>query len=106
MTKPVREVVTDDPTVVGSVKSLTFLQAGTTATSDAVVEAFMGLAVNSVLKEYFLKNLGRHICGYEDGLLVLGRGCSELLSFVAQYRQSPVAIDCGQSVLYGCQSYV
>jgi hypothetical protein len=45
------------------------------ATADAVVEAFMSLAEDSTLWEYFLKNLVRHICGFEEeSLVVQARG--------------------------------
>jgi hypothetical protein len=45
-------------------------------TADDVVQAFMGLAQesDSALYEYFLKNIVRHICGYEEGFLALARG--------------------------------
>jgi NB-ARC domain len=46
------------------------LQAGA-ATADAVVEPFIGLAEDSALAEYFLKNLVRHICGIEEESLVM-----------------------------------
>jgi hypothetical protein len=44
------------------------------ATADALVEAFMSLSEDSALEEYFLKNLVRHICGYEAGGILSWRG--------------------------------
>jgi hypothetical protein len=67
------EALSDDPPVLGSVTAFTCVQ-GSAATADAVVEAFMGLAEDSALEGYFLKNLVRHICGFEEeGLVVLAR---------------------------------
>jgi hypothetical protein len=54
--------------------ALTGSQAGS-ATADAVVEAFVSLDEDSTLWEYFLKNLVRHICGFEEeSLVALARG--------------------------------
>jgi WD40 repeat protein len=67
-------MVLDDATGGGHKTASGDLQAGA-AMADAVVEAFMGLAEDSTLKEYFVKNLVRHICGCEDeSLVVLARG--------------------------------
>jgi hypothetical protein len=67
------EALSDDPPVLGSVTAFTGVQ-GSAATADAVVEAFMGLAEDSALEGYFLKNLVRHICGFEEeSLVVLAR---------------------------------
>jgi hypothetical protein len=66
-------MVLDDPTEGSYEKISTGLQAGT-VTADVVVQDFMILAEGSALEDCFCKNLVRHICGYEEGLLVLARG--------------------------------
>jgi WD40 repeat protein len=95
------KAITDDPVVgsfvVGSVTAFAALQARATTVAD-VVEAFMGLAEGSVLKEYLIKNLGRHICGYEEGLLVLAKGV------LSDYRLL-LDIACHQSLSIAAHQY-
>jgi WD40 repeat protein len=66
-------MVSDDSAEGGHKTASTGFQAGT-ARADAVVEAFMGLVDDSPLEKYFRKNLLRHICECEEGLLLLARG--------------------------------
>jgi hypothetical protein len=91
-------VEVNDSTNGGHKTASAGLQGGA-ATADAVVQAFMGLAEDSALEDYFHKNLVRHIYGCEEGRVELARGvlsdyrwllavCSrQSLSFAAsQYR--------------------
>jgi hypothetical protein len=75
--KAAAKAVTDDPTVVGSfvvgsVTAFVALKARAMTVAD-VVEAFTGLEEGLVIKEYIINNLGRDICGNEEGLLVLAK---------------------------------
>jgi hypothetical protein len=54
---------------VGFRSASTVLQAGA-ATADAVVQAFLDLAVDSALADCILKNLVRRIFGYDGERLV------------------------------------
>jgi WD40 repeat protein len=64
------------------------------AKADALVQAFMGLGQESesVLDNYFGKNLVRHVCGYKEGLVVLAKGVLSdyrwLLAVASRYSPS------------------
>jgi hypothetical protein len=62
LSQRVPTVEADDAMGVGCLSASNGLQTGAT-TADAVVKAFMSLAEDSALDEYFLKNIVRHICG-------------------------------------------
>jgi hypothetical protein len=74
LTKASVPMVFDDSTDVGSLTGSAGLQTRA-ATDDAVVQAFLSIAQDSALGDYFLKNLVRHICGFEEeDLVVLAMG--------------------------------
>jgi hypothetical protein len=65
---------TNDSMDVGFRSASTVSTAGA-ATADEVVQAFLDLAVDSALSDYILKNVVRHIFGYDgERLAELARG--------------------------------